>query len=212
MKLLRTSIIPLLILAAVGCAADVAVDPDAGAPSPPPEVDNRPLTDDAVFTVTGVWANGDGTFRTVEHPITVGEERAQNAARERQLAGGPALLIAQDPACLNASFWLYDRSDWSGNKICFNGIGATDLHLYRRPVCDLAGCHDSSWELTTGSFYAGTSGGALLGNIPDPAGAPKGFDSRNDVAFNIPFTGYKKSTFASPAGGTVLAVGLFPSN
>src|SRR5450432_1975518 len=108
-----------LVTSAAACEAEHPADPDAArAVDPSPTAtESVPVPDDAQFIETSVWRDASGVSRTTTRTITAGEERAQNDARARHLAGGPAPLIVQDSTCSTESFWLYDHTDWTGNRI-----------------------------------------------------------------------------------------------
>ena len=157
-------------LSTVACGSERRADPDAAA-ALPIETDPAPVADSETFTETSVWIDVDGETHSATRPITAGEERAQNAARARHVAGGPGLLIAQDSACTGSSLWLYSRSDWTGDLICFAGRGAGRLSDYPRTLCSVGAggtiCTQWSWVLSQGSLWAGeASGGLWTGSSP----------------------------------------------
>jgi hypothetical protein len=117
---MKPSLIALsLAVPLVACAGQRAADPDAAvavSPSDPADpAATSPVPDETTFHETIVTFAADGTATSTDHVITAGEERAENAARAR----GVAPLTARDGTCASTSFWLYDRQDYTGNRICF---------------------------------------------------------------------------------------------
>lgn len=127
------------------------------------EVEEAPVSDDTVFHEVSLHVRADGTFDMSEpRSITAGEQRAQNEMKAAMARGeAPALAIAQDTTCSAFSFWLYDRKDLTGNRICFSGPGSTDLHTWARYLPFVL--RPSSWALAKGSIFAGSRGGSLAG-------------------------------------------------
>jgi hypothetical protein len=154
-KLSPFTLIALGLIA--GCATPSPTDPDApsGAPAFDRDEAIAPETavpDDAAFVETRVIVDGDHATVTTR-AITAGEERAERA-------GGPAPLVAGDLVC-RFGFRLYDRTDYTGNRICFGGTGSVDLRDY-------------GWDRETGSAVAGVHE-AALSSPPDgrvDAGGP----------------------------------------
>jgi hypothetical protein len=171
--------------AACGTPADPAATDAAVA-----QIDNGPVPDSTQFQETSVWFDADGSTRVAVHTITAGEQRARNALRERASTSGLAPQIARDTACSIPSFWLFDRKDWTGNEICFDGPGVATLHSYGfiRPVCGPVGCYEDTWEIRSGSYYAGVAFGELWTG-PSPISPVDG-----GVNYGIPFDAWQKST------------------
>ena len=157
---------PLLLM--VGC--DVADTPPSHQAQPigaPP-----PAADDAVFFETVIAIAADGSLQETSRPITAAEERRQNAQRSfGGPAGAHAVHTQRDPGCAITSLWLYDRTDLTGNRICFDGLaGHAELSLggftrvwvrvfgYRMPV--------ANWEIATGSYWPGADAGDLCWASP----------------------------------------------
>jgi hypothetical protein len=140
---------------------------------------DEPVDDATVFTETGLALDPHGALIAVSRSITAGEERAQADARAHLAAGEAVPRIARDSTCAGASFWLYDRTDYTGNRVCYAGAGTwVRLESYRLM------CHFGAsgaictpvWLETVGSFWAGSSPGHLgIDNVTNPtidAGGP----------------------------------------
>jgi hypothetical protein len=154
-------------------------------------IENGPVADSTQFQETSVWIAADGSTRVAVRTVTAGEQRARAALRERMSAGGLAPQIARDTACSQPSFWLFDRHDWTGNEICFDGPGVATLHSYGfiRPVCGPLGCYEDTWEIRSGSYWAGVAPGEIWTG-PSPGSPVDG-----GVNYAIPFDAWAKSTF-----------------
>jgi hypothetical protein len=191
MKLVVLSLSGLALTSA--CSEPRPADPDA-APPPPSVTDDSPVPDETVFTEIGVWRAADGTFQRSERSITAGEERRQNEARARAAQSGRAERIALDTGCAGDAAWLYDRNDFTGNRICFHGTGFVDLTGYKRMVCTINWtCFSLNWRLAAGSVWGGDEEGRLewsdypypvdAGLGPDPTAVP--FHGKQKVPFNV---------------------------
>jgi hypothetical protein len=130
-----------------------------------------PIDDATVFTETAVHTAADGTLTVEQHSITAGEERAQNAARERAQAGGPQPLdVTVDPACAGTDFWLYATKDWTGDRLCLTAgpshTGGIGLDQIDHPICWAPGeCIHLTWANASGSYWAGVDKG-MAGAVP----------------------------------------------
>ncbi len=144
----------LFVAVALSACVDEVTEPEL--------VEETPVSDDTTFHDISVTIRADGTVEVSEpRPITVGEQRAQNQMKSAVARGeAPPLTIAQDTGCSPFSLWLYDRTDLTGNRICFSGSGSTDLHTWPR---NLPFVFRSNWALSKGSIYAGWSAGSLAG-------------------------------------------------
>jgi hypothetical protein len=153
----------VLMLAVPACAVD--------SPAPSPVDDSSAVDDDTVFTEQGVMVQPDGTLVVGEpHAITAGEQRAQNA--EREWHPGPTTeawgytVISEstvvDDACSGTSVWMYDRTDFTGNRICFltgSGVAGADLGSIVRRV----GAFTFTWSIASGSIWPGNQLGEIHG-------------------------------------------------
>lgn len=120
------------------------------------------LADDTIVYDTIVTLGPDGAVTSEPRAITVGEQRAQLAARER----GEKIASADpyDPGCGTSSLWLYYRRDWTGARICFRGCGTAGLWEYLR-FSNIGGIAQTmgTWEMYEGSHWAGADVGFLGG-------------------------------------------------
>lgn len=148
--------------------------------------------DDAEFTETVVVTHVDGTVEQIVRPITAGEERRQNELRAAGAQGAVA-LTGRDPSCGFSSLWLYDRTDWTGNRICFvvDGTAAEAVEFvlgrYTRTWVYLFGWRypDKTWSIPRGSIWPGMNRGALApstgfgvdANIGQPPGISLYFEA-----------------------------------
>lgn len=156
-------------------------DPDAN----PDEV---PVADDAVFHEIVATLQPDGTVTFAQpRAITVREEREQNAMKARMLAtaasrsgatpgapdtgvvvnagfGGVSGTATRDTSCAWESLWVYSRTDWTGDRICFIGNGILYMKNYDR-FGFIAGMWlwIGNWRLAWGSYWPGTNSGGLNG-------------------------------------------------
>lgn len=171
-----------LLLSCLACLFAACVDdPDL----PPAE---EPVADDAVFAETVATLHADGTITFAPpRPLTVREERAQNAMKARLAAaadGRPATTpdlpppgdtvnaggyvisgtATRDAACGWDSLWVYSRTDWTGDRICFRGNGVLWMKDYDRYAL-VAGMwmYIGNWRLAWGSYWPGANSGGLNG-------------------------------------------------
>jgi hypothetical protein len=156
------------------------------------------LADDTVVDVTAVTLAPDGTAQVRTGKTTVAAQRA--AAAQARAPGSATPLIAQDPLCASASFSLWDRTDFTGNQICFAGAGTVSLADYDRRLCStqLHFCYQVPWTLSSGSFAAGQSPGLLQEETYQQPDGAEG---------TIPFSPYQRATLSvAPLalGGLVL--------
>lgn len=125
-----------------------------------------PLPDDAVFEETVVELRGEEALVVSKRALTVGEARRDNRARANRANRPEEVQLAPDWGCNGAALWLYDRTDWTGNRICFLGAGTADLSTYWR----FADGYWQTWELGHGAFWPGVSSGQIVGTtVPDEA-------------------------------------------
>ena len=83
-----------------------------------------PLPDDAAFEETVVELRGEeGAVVVSRRVLTVGEARRDNLARANRANRPEEAQLTYDGGCNGAALWLYDRTDWTGNRICFLGAG-----------------------------------------------------------------------------------------
>jgi len=154
---LRTLLLTLLF-AMPACAMDE------------PTPDESPVTDDTVFTETIVHVQADGTLAIGEpHEITAGEQRAQNAYREQLEAGAVPLVDATlDGSCAPSDVWIYDRTDFTGNRICFaaNTTAVAYFSEYIRGTYPFI----ATWRISSGSVWPGVAPGLIRRQplAPDP--------------------------------------------
>lgn len=128
-------------------------------------VDGAEPEDDVVYYDTVVEVSADGTTVVGEpQPITASERRAQLEARMAPPSTrDTSALRVGSGSCMNSSFWLYSRTDWTGSRICFSGPDSVELAAYSMYV-DISGVpvRVGSWRIATGSYWAGTSGGRFF--------------------------------------------------
>ena len=179
----------ILCVLAAACGGSPSTELDAAA-SPPAPV---PATDADVFTETVVTLLPDGTSTSVTRPITAAEERAI-AAGIGAAPGTAQPLIQQDLGC-TSSFWLYDGTSYSGNRICFVGAGTASLASYPRQVCvPFHGCSWYTWQISSGSWYDAYGASGVLTPLPLP---PPQADANVDG--RIYFSAYQYSpSFSTP--------------
>lgn len=147
----------LALVPLVGCAVDEPSD------------DDRPLQDDDVFYQTVVTILPDGTQRVSEPvAITVAEEREQNEARRAHEAGErPTSSISQDVGCTESAIWIYSRTDFYGDKICFRDTGTAYLFDYPRYVTiNGRPVYAGTWALHHASIWPGKDRGYIGNGIP----------------------------------------------
>jgi hypothetical protein len=192
----------LLSTVAIAACDAPAAGTDAGTTN---SVAAPAVPDETVFDEIAVIVSPDGTLRTTSGTITAGVERAQAAARAR---GGVEPLEDQDPTCLGASFWLYDRADQTGNRICFSGRGGVALASFLDLECSNHWCFRGNWQLSSGSYYAGTESGYLQENVsPSGGGGGGGFHQPDAGAVEIQFGPYGHASFSiAPAYTEVLVL------
>jgi len=151
--------IALVMLALPSCVADV--DPSSN--------DDAPLADDAIVYDTVATVGPDGqVVLSPPRPITVGEQRAQAQARLETapsiIANGyglPSTIPDQDYACLDTSLWVYSRTDFTGDRICFASVpGDLGMPNYSRYVTiNGHAYYAGTWQISSGSFLTGDRGG-----------------------------------------------------
>jgi len=142
--------------------------------APSPVVAESPVLDTDVFQQTTLIREADGTIRSTTRDITVAEERRQNVARAARVPGAvpgtvaPAIEVDLDPDC-PYSLWLYDRTDLTGNRICFGGVRGYDepkieldqyARLWRRRANGVPYVY-ARWNIAVGSYWPGDGGGLL---------------------------------------------------
>jgi len=144
----------LVLLVLVSCVDNVDEGP----------VDD-PVSDDTVFYQTVAHASADGVVFDDPQPITAKQQRLMAEARMAHERGEvhPSWTPTQDGACAGTSLWLFDRTDYSGNEICFTGCGVADLTNYVRTYRGVDGrLHVlGTWRITSGSYWPGDRPGAL---------------------------------------------------
>ncbi len=135
---------------------------ETAAPEEVEDLEELAVSDDTVFHEISITARPDGTFDVSEpRPITAGEQRAQNEWKAAYARGERPPLTFVDSSCGWSSFWLYDRTDWTGNRICFAGVGASLLAAYARYIPFVL--QPSTWEIPKGSYLSGAWAGSLRG-------------------------------------------------
>jgi hypothetical protein len=197
MNLLARSTIALAsLLAACGEPPSAPFDAGTVTVSGAEPVDTEPVSDATLFTETAVTRAPDGSTHVSTRTITAGEERAQNAERARARAGDVAPRTDEDPACRYASFWLYDRADQTGNRICFAGAGYVTLGDYFRTISCAPLCRILTWEIVNGYYSAGNESGVLVyGSQPHNPDAAPGQTSQ----YEIPFGYWQYDAFSAPS-------------
>jgi hypothetical protein len=125
-----------------------------------------PVPDDTVFTDTVVVMGSDGSI-DVRGPfsITAGEQRAQNELRRAVEAGeaeAPVASLVEDVSCSGQAFWLYARTDWTGNRVCFLGTGSVRLDTYDDYVTiNHRKYYAGTWGISSGSYWPGAEYGMI---------------------------------------------------
>jgi hypothetical protein len=200
--LLRSSGLFAAVAAVAACAAlSACLDAPETPTAPDPSVavpTETPVPDETVFTETDVHLDADGQLVASEpRAITAGEERAQNAVKEA-LSHGDVAAISQDVGCGSGSFWLYARTDWTGDRICFWGQGGADLRDYVRLRLGIDGHYHiaGTWELPSGSFWAGSDVSELFY-----------FGGPGVIFSALHFPAYAKQAFVTPDGAYLLELG-----
>lgn len=155
---LRTWTCALLVV--LGACLD---SPDPAVPAASSAGEEVP--DDAVFFEISVTAGPDGPVHSEPRPITAAQIRAQNAERQAMVdaleRGEPVPANAhQDWGCGATSFWLYDQPNLMGNRLCIAADSgpADDFPLWqtsRAVPLPLGGYYYTTWQLRTGSYWAG---------------------------------------------------------
>lgn len=143
---------PHLLLTALAALAACGTPMDEATP----DATEAPLPDDAMFTQTSVVFIDGQPHVLGTRPLSVAQARRDNAAREAGPRGLDRLFANFDPWCTFDALWLYDRTDRTGNRICFLGSGTAPLASYAR--------YDrgwTTWQIGVGATWPGASGGWL---------------------------------------------------
>ena len=161
-----------LLASLAACGADA---PTAARPEPVP--------DDTVFDETVLIRRADGSIEATTRTITAGEERRQNQRRadraDRALASVVPVVpvVQQDTTCAGRALWLYDRTDLTGNRICFDDLDtppgyttslyiANYVRVWRRRPNGLR-YPVAYWDIPSGSYWPGARAGWILGDQPE---------------------------------------------
>jgi len=164
----RSSVSSRVLLIVLSCALGLgAACTDEPIAEPIDEGSSEePVPDDTVFFETVVELQADGRVAVSEpRAITAGEQRAQNELRRAVEAGElapPVAGIAEDGSCRIDSVWLYSRTDWTGSRICFRGLGPAFLEEYGRYV--MIGQYPvwiGDWRISSGSYWPGVDRGFM---------------------------------------------------
>jgi hypothetical protein len=121
------------------------------------------------------------------------------------MSGAPVQRTVLDRNCAFSSFWLYDRPDWTGNRLCFSGRGEINLRPLLPKVCKMI----NGWPwcepriLTNGSYWAGDAPGLMT----DSGGRPDGMPDAG-VPMTIPFGANQKDRFWAFPLGTLALFGV----
>lgn len=143
-----------------------------------PADDGDAPAETASLTSMSVHVNSDGTTSTFVTHLTPTQMRAEVLAKQRyiqQYVNGVSLstvktpsanglsetrsAITLDSGCAATSMWIYDTTDTSGNRICFDGAGTLSLVNY---------CHDGTidcaheWGAVAKSFWPGNESGQYV--------------------------------------------------
>lgn len=160
MKNFHVALACALALSSAACLDAEEVDPSLE--------DGTPLPDDAVVYDTVATVSADGSVvMSAPRATTAAMQRAQNAVRmhlgEPVVAGGGygGGGGGQDDECLADSFWLYSRTDYTGDRICFQGLGVYVMGDYGRFVMINGHPYYGTWRISSGSFIAGDERGEL---------------------------------------------------
>lgn len=171
------------ILLAIGLGACAA--PGDAVPG-----DDGPLPDDAMFEETVVEFVAGRAQVVAKNPLTVGQARHDNAARiQRATHAAAAAPIDRDAACAWNAYWLYDRVDRTGNRICFVGPGTAWLEDYWRND----GGYYRTWEFGVGTSWPGDIGGNLA------ASSGRGTDANYQVPDEGPVQRFDFAPWAASA-------------
>ena len=135
--------------------------------------------DEPTFTETSVRFDAEGTAVVVSRTVTLTEESKQVAARLSPVGAGLAdknsnvgttsEALTKDAGCLTSSFWLYDKLNRTGNKICFSGTGVAHLADYKdcSPGQDPATCPTWAQNVGNHSYWAGNKSGHFQDRYPN---------------------------------------------
>jgi hypothetical protein len=150
----------LIAILVSGCTDDLDGPPD----------ETAPITDDTVFYQTVVKVNSQGFEESEPVAVTAAAQRVQ-AERRVAREQGDSLLpwdATLDGACAGTSLWYYDRTDYSGNQICFTGCGVAVMQNYVRFYRGFDGkLHVlGTWRINQGSYWPGDRPG-MLAMSPD---------------------------------------------
>jgi len=161
------------LLLGVACSAE---DPRSVSAQPTPTEDPSTLVTDVV-----VRYDAEGNATLTEVPITLGERRAQEAARAARERGEPSVgygersaAIVQDASCQGESFWAYDQVDLNGTRLCLSEptpSSTAQLVSFCRTwgwSCNInASCTKictSTWDQNVRSYWAGYKRAVLYPN------------------------------------------------
>ncbi|MEO8553640.1 MAG: hypothetical protein ABI678_26885 [Kofleriaceae bacterium] len=182
MKNLPLALACALALSSVACVDAEVVDPSLD--------DGAPLPDDAVVYDTVATLSPDGSVvMSAPRAITVAEQRAQNLERMRgtepTIAAAGYTVVGRPPGqdfdCGLSSLWVYSRTDYTGDRICFQGNSWFNLGEYSRFAMINGHPYFGNWKIPSGSFSAGYEPGSFW--ALDPATGT--YSSRTFAPYNL---------------------------
>lgn len=166
MKNLPLALACAIAMTSAACVESLETDDPASTTDDP-----EPLPDDTIVYDTVATMGPDGQVVMSEpRPITVREQRAQNDAR---LSTTPSVIYSgytpigsfgqQDYGCAYDSLWVYSRTDFTGDRICFSGQYYI-FHMgdYSRfTVINGHTYYAGTWRIPSGSYLVGIRNGAF---------------------------------------------------
>jgi hypothetical protein len=182
-------LVVMIGLAAAGCLADAADDPQASV--------QRSI----------VNVNADGSYEQTFETVTPAQLQAEIDARAALTeASGPGVapqrpIVAVDSACAGADLWLFDQTAIHGNELCLflrdESFAFLDLGL----LCRNPGCSLGTWSGAVRSLWSGVTPGNLTACTPTLCYAGPG----NGFHFNT----YQRFDNVAPGVHPLNNIGLF---
>jgi len=214
-----------VLLLGVACSAE---DPRSAPAQPTPTEDPSAIVTDVV-----VRYDAEGNATLTEVPITLGERRAQEAARAARDRGEPSVgtaersaAITQDAYCLGESFWAYDQVNLNGTRLCLSETqfyGSANLSSFCRTwgwSCGISGsCTKictSTWDQNIRSYWSGYKKAYLTASpngfggspeIPPYTNAPSIPFAPHLILLQCPATGGSGGSGGSAGGGSAGGAG-----
>ena len=168
MKILSPLALLLVTSSLAACAADSEDIPEITGP----------------VTETAATIHDDGTVSTTTREVSVEEQLAEVDARLAAEAEGTVAIarVVQDSACANASLWVYDQTNFAGNRICFQREGELGGYFNLSSItytCKMVGYPPRfvcfGWDEKVRSYWAGADGGRFMDDDVPPVSASHWF-------------------------------------